>query len=409
MFIKIRLIRSNVPEDYNHKYLEFASNISFFEFLQEEFRKPHFKTDKYLTEIKELSKREDWDIKELAKFLREKPKSFEIFEEIFQLARFTNTQLIHFLFDTTILNSTDKDKLIQYLRKNLENDSLFAEIFIKQSKKSDFNKTEFSNVNEVIDFIKARIDEETRNYLILLLKATVINYIKQAANDAKIVHDRISNSSFEDVSERTAEYLIKNLHLNKILKGIKIKEFLENKRIPIDTKSIHGNFGKIKISKILEMHDFVNADPLFDEHRIKTLSEDLSKVKGLEELKDKFVFVTEKYVEGVLKRKDNKPKKFDFVLLYDLKPKMVIETNFYSTAGTKIGINQGEYIDLDEDIKKKHNHLTFIWITDGNYWLTSDGKSRLLNLYNYFGDRVLNYNLFNNRLEELKEMMKRSI
>lgn len=398
-----------MAEDYNQKYLEFASNISFFDFLQEEFKKPHFKTDMYLEEIKELSEKDKWDIKELAEFLREHPKSFEIFEEIFQLARFTNTQLIHFLFDTKILNSTDKDKVIEYLIENLEHDNLFAELFIKHSKKSDFNDIEFNNLNDVLDFIKSHKDRQSKDYLILLLKFTVINYIDLAIKKAKIVHDRISNSNFKDVSERTAEYLIKNLHLNEILKGIKIKEFLENKRIPIDTKSIHGNFGKIKISSILEKHGFVNGDSLFDKLKIKTLNNNLNKVEGLKELKGKFIFVAEKYIEGVLKRKDRKPKKFDFILLYDLKPKIVIETNFYSTAGTKIGINQGEYIDLDEDLKKKHSHLIFIWITDGNYWLTSDGKNRLLNLYNYFGNRVLNYNLFDKQLEELKEEIKRNI
>lgn len=393
-------------EDYNNKYLEFASNISFFEFLQEEFKKPHFKTNTYLEELEKLSKNREWGIKELSKFLRKHPKSFEIFERIFQLARFTNTQLIHFLFDVTILNSASKDRIIDYLKKNLKYDNLFAEIFIKESKKLDFNGKKFNNISEVIDFIETNKDVRSKNYVILLMKATVIDYIELAIKRTKIVHDRISNLNFKDVSERIAEYLIKNLHLNDVLKGIKIKEYLENKRIPIDTKSIHGNFGKIKISTILRKHGFINADSLFDDNGIKTLPKDLSNVKNLQELRGKFAFVTERYVEGVLKRKDRKPKKFDFILLFDLKPKVVIETNFYSTAGTKIGINQGEYVDLDEDIKKEHAYLTFIWITDGNYWLTSDGKNRLLNLYDYFGDRILNYNMFDKKLKELKEKIK---
>ena len=219
----------------------------------------------------------------------------------------------------------------------------------------------------------------------------------------------MTSEKFLDVSERIAEYLIKNLHLNDILRAIKIKVYLATKRVPIDTKSIHGNFGKIKITKILEKHNFVNADILFNKANIKILSNDLNKIEILRGLKEKFVFVTERYIEGIDKRKDKKPKKFDFVLLYDLKPKIVIETNFYSTAGTKIGINQGEYIDLNEDIKKNHKNLVFIWLTDGNYWLTSEGKNRLLNLYNYFGDYILNYNLFDKQLEKLKETMKRNI
>ncbi|MEM4326005.1 MAG: DpnII family type II restriction endonuclease, partial [Candidatus Pacearchaeota archaeon] len=375
-----------MTQNYNDKYLEFASNISFFEFLQEEFKKAHFKVENYTTEIKELSEKDKWDIKELSKFLRERPKSFEIFEEIFQLARFTNTQLIHFLFDTSILNSTDKNRIIEYLIRNLKFDNLFANLFLKHSNKSDFDNIKFDNVNNVLIFLKKTLDVNSINYVTLLLKETVISYIDSAIKNAEIVHERLSNKNFPDVSERTAEYLIKNLNLNDILEVIKIKEYLATKRIPVDTKSIHGNFGKIKITKILEKHNFVNAEVLFDKANIKILNYDLSKVELLKELKGKFIFVTERYIEGINKRNDRKPKKFDFVLLYDLTPKIGIETNVYSTAGTKIGINQGEYIDLNDDIKRSHKYLIFIWITDGNYWLTSDGKSRLLNLYSYFGD-----------------------
>lgn len=399
----------NMTQNYNNKYLEFASNISFFEFLQEEFKKAHFKVEDYTREIKELSEKDKWDIKELTKFLREHPKSFEIFEEIFQLARFTNTQLIHFLFDTSILNNIDKNRIIEYLVKNLKFDNLFASLFLRHSNKSDFSNIKFDNVTNAVAFLEKTLDINSINYVTLFLKATVISYIDLAIKNAKIVHERLSNKNFPDVSERTAEYLIKNLHLNDILRVIKIKEYLATKRIPIDTKSIHGNFGKIKITKILEMHNFVNADDLFNRADIKILNNDLSKIELLKELKGKFTFVTERYIEGIDKRKDRKPKKFDFVLLYDLTPKMVIETNFYSTAGTKIGINQGEYIDLNDDVKRSHKNLVFMWLTDGNYWLTSDGKSRLLNLYNYFGDYVLNYNLFDKRLEQLKEMIKRNI
>ena len=33
------------------EYIDFASKISFYEFLQNEFKKPHFNTDKYKDEI----------------------------------------------------------------------------------------------------------------------------------------------------------------------------------------------------------------------------------------------------------------------------------------------------------------------------------------------------------------------
>jgi len=398
----ILLIYSSMSESFKQKYLEFASNVSFFEFLQEEFKPPHFDTNEYVEEIERLSSRERWDAVELSSFLREYPKSFRIFEEIFQLARFTNAQLIHFLFDTKTLNNPDRNKLLEYLKKNLNHDEFFMDTFIKQSKKTGL--TSFNNAEEVTDFLEESEELESQNYLILLLKATVANYIESASKNPEVIQNRLSNPNFTDVAERTAHYIINNLHLNQVLKGIRIKEYLENKRIPLDTKSIHGNYGKIRIIQTLEKHGFTNADPLLDKNNIRTLSKDLS-AEGLENLRGKFAYATERYVEGVVKR-DEKPKKFDFILMYDLKPKIVIETNFYSTSGTKIGINLNEYLALNEHILKEHDQLTFLWITDGNFWLTTSGKNYLEILYHSFGDRILNYNLFDKRLEELKERMK---
>lgn len=398
--------------DLNNKqkrYLEFASNIHFFEFIQEEFKKPHFKVEKYENEIEEISSKKQWDVEDLAKLLRENPKSYEIFEEVFQLARFTNTQLIHFLFDTDLLNSTNKDKLIEYLKQNLTYDSHFFDIFIGLLKKNELEqlefKEEFKDKEKLIKFIDSNQSEEIENYLITLLKSSVFKYAILAVKKVEIIHDRLTNENFLDVSKRMAKYLIENLKLNDILNGIRLEDFLKAKRIPIDTKSIHGNFGKIKITSILKKHGFIDGNTLLDKSNINTLPHDLSDIPKLGELKRKFVFVTERYIEKINKVETGKPKKFDFILIYDLKPKILIETNFYSTAWTKIGINQGEYVGLNDNIKKYFKQFIFMWITDGNYWLTPTGKNMLLDLYEHFGDNILNYNLFDKKLEDIKETL----
>jgi len=354
------------------KYLEFASNIHFFEFVQEEYKKSQFKVEKYEKEIKEISDKVPWNVKGLAKLLRENPESYEIFEEIFQLIRFTNAQVIHFLFDTTLLNSTDKGKIIDSLKHNLIHDPRFFSIFTAIFEKNEFGQLEFKNEfkdkEKLIDFIESNRIEEIRNYFVMLFKLSIIKYTMLAIKNAKIIHDRLKNENFIDVSERTAYYLINNLKLNDILKGIKLKEFLEVKRIPIDNKSIHGNFGKIKIASILKNHGFIDSDTLLNECNIKTLPHELKDIPELEELKGKFAFATERYVKDVNKKENDKPKRFDFVLIYDLKPKILIETNFYSTTG---------------------------------------GRNMLFELYDNFGDNVLNYNMFDKRLEEIKNTLMR--
>ncbi|MBU4509929.1 hypothetical protein KJ830_02655, partial [bacterium] len=59
-------------------------------------------------------------------------------------------------------------------------------------------------------------------------------------------------------------FLLNNLKLNETLDTINIEKYLRNKRIPLDTKSLHGNYPKIKIGKILESNGYKNIDHLLN-------------------------------------------------------------------------------------------------------------------------------------------------
>jgi len=371
-------------EEYEKWYLKFASNISFFEFLQEEFREPNFNIEPYSNEIKILSKGGPWTIEKLSALLRRNPKTFSILEELFQLLRFTNAQLIHFLFDTAVLNSTNINRIMPIIEKNLRYDKTFEKLFTKTAQ-------DYITLNGEEQLRKLLRNKEKYELLIYIFKVAISKYVNLAIRNKELVYKRLSNPHFKDVPDRVARYCIKNLHLNELLKGVKLEEFLKNKRIPIDTKSLHGKYGTIRITRILAKHGFVNADPDFNKHGIKILNTE--RVPSIK-LKSRLAYVTEKSIEGLVKEKEGKLKKFDFILLQDLKPKVVIETNFYSTGGTKIGINQNEYLDLNKIIKKNFKWLTFLWITDGNYWLTKDGKNRMKVVYKQLGNRVMNYNIF---------------
>jgi len=197
---------------------------------------------------------------------------------------------------------------------------------------------------------------------------------------------------------RIAQYLIENLHADEYIKSINLEKYLQTKRHPIDTKGIHGNFGIMKIIKILENNKI-------ERWGLENI--------GSEKFKEKFSFDTEKSIKGIVKKKEKSEKIFDFIIYFNNIPIIAIETNFYSTSGTKIGINQGEYTDLIQDIynynEKTGKNLLFIWVTDGNYWLTSDGEKRYNNLKgNYFkaDHELLNYNLFKEKLPILLEAIK---
>jgi len=217
-----------------------------------------------------------------------------------------------------------------------------------------------------------------------------------------ILHHHIKNSIATRL--RISRYLIENLKADEFIANIDIRSFLNFKRNPVDTKSIHGKFGTNKIEHILKEFEFVNLNNLVKE---KSINPDFfinnSYASG-------YCYLTEKEIQGIVKKNDNKPKKFDFILIINNKIEYLVETNFYSTSGTKIGINQNEYIDLKNVIytfnSKNNTNYKFMWITDGNYWLTKDGENRYKNLKERHFTKdyeLLNYNLLRDHLKSIKQ------
>ncbi|MHB8231802.1 MAG: DpnII family type II restriction endonuclease [bacterium] len=372
-------------------YIDFASKISFFEFIQNEFKDPRFKIEKYKNEFSILKK--SINIDKLTKILESNPKVMDIFEEFFQLSRFTNTQYIHFCFDVNILNNADYETILNHAEKS-----------ILKFENGKVNEVFYNIFNESADQQNS-IENNSDTEKIFNLKRTIIQYIDKLISKKEIFYAHLINSISSRL--RISRYMIENLKADEYLKNINFESYLQLKRQPIDTKSIHGKFGSIKIEKIFDSFNIENVGYLINNKLID------NNLKLPDKFNNNFCYIKEKGIENILKRKDQKPKIFDFILIYDKKPALLIETNFYSTSGTKIGINQGEYTDLIEDIQNynKQNKLNykFSWITDGNYWLLRDGKERFNNLKsNYFKNdyELLNYNLLKDFLPDIMKQIK---
>lgn len=367
-------------------YFDFASKISFFEFTQDEFKRADIDLADLKDEILALQQQTTWNIDDLSNFVRQHPKGYLIFQEIFQLLRFTNAQLIHFVFDIDKLNSLNQEAIFEYFIFNIKYDGEFRKVFLNL----------LGQKQRYEDFIK-NIGKYDKKYLIAIFKTTISKYTAIISKKFPILQDRITKSEFSDFSIRFSNYLLNNLKLNETLSSINLEAFLRNKKIPIDTKSIHGKYAKIKIKNILRTNDFICLDDFLKKNSISTVP-----IAGLELPDDKkMLFCTEKYVETIIKPATGQPKKFDLIIFDDFKPKYLFEMNFYSTEGTKIGINEGEYIELNNYIKSKKLGCHFFWITDGNYWLTLRGKEKFFNLLNHF-DKIYNINTFAEEINRLK-------
>lgn len=234
--------------------------------------------------------------------------------------------------------------------------------------------------------------------MIANFKLTISKYIEKSLKNFSLLEKRIQKREFEDFSIRFSNYLLNNLKLNEVLSTINLEKYLRNKRVPIDTKNLHGEYPKIKIEKILENKGYKNIDHILNKAGIKILKHNLKNQLQDPTLTNNKLFCTERFVNKIIKTKDKKLKKFDLIIFHNYKPKYLFEINFYTTEGTKIGINQNEYIDLNNYIKENFEDFKFYWITDGNYWLTNQGKIRFINLLKYF-DKIFNINTFKQQID----------
>lgn len=368
--------------DFEIKYIDFASKISFFEFIQNEFKNSDLNMKTFNEELVILKNKKEWNINDLSDYIKKFPKSFLLFQELVQLLRFTNAQLIHFTFDIEKLNTINMEAVFEYMIFNIKYDEELRNILLKLIDKNLLYERFIENMNKY-----------DKKYLIAIFKQSISKYIDKIFKNFSVLEERITKKEFSDFSIRFANYLLNNYKLNETLESINIENFLKNKKIPIDTKSIHGNYAKVKVSKLLEKNGYINIDDNLNKNGVSILKHNLKEQIDINLFRGKKIFCTEKYVENIIKPLDKKLKKFDVIVFNNFCPKFLFEVNFYSTEGTKIGINQNEYIELHKHIKQNFNNFEFCWITDGNYWLTQQGKKRFFNLLNYF-NRIYNINLF---------------
>ena len=373
-------------------YREFASRITFFSFLDiEEFNPAEFEPEKFRVELDALKELHDVDVETLSRFLCEHPRSISIFSRLLREQRFSNTQIAHFCFDIGVINSGDINTLVAVFDKHHAHDPLFATHVEKE-----MAKLEKDGIIERSD-ISALSDEEK----VILLKATVQLF---SGKDEYLI-SLLRKPEFPKVSDRTARYLIDNLWANRFLEAMDVEKYLIAKRRARDTKGLHGNFGSQQVRGIIERREIPCVDEILKGSStllLDTVHTDIKLTIGWEDIISGWSYTSEKFIEGVLKPKEGKTKKFDFILLHEGIPKVAIETNFYTTVGTKIGINIGEYTDLLEYIEERGIPLYFIWITDGPTWLQTSMRRQMVDqLIPKFGNHLMNYQLFDEYLGTL--------
>lgn len=348
-----------------------------------------------------IEQRGKFEHSELTNFLAEHPEAFDLFEQILQLSNFTTAQWTYMMFDLDRLNSSDITEVIEYLLLNLGQDDYLRDCFVK---KKIIDSGSLPGPSEI----------QGKESILLVLKAKQEIARLSKNRDSAHLHNRLS--TIKSVRERVANYLLDAKGLNSVLEGVRPRVYLTNKRKAADTKSAHGKYGSTILSKRLKDAGFMECGNL------DICKQKMIQRRGVTQLvlsqDTEFCYCTEKQVESAANpgtsissvSGSGKPllKRFDFVLLHQGKPRVVIETNFYTTSGSKIGVNEKEYLSLYRYIKQNEKGLRFIWVTDGNHWLTSTGRRMFERLVPDFEDSLMNFGTFTEALDSIRKQMSKA-
>lgn len=307
---------------------EFKSEKNFWDYVDSLQRlKNKYKTDKEL-------------IQKLTTLLKKDPLYFLVLTHLHRQMRFTNLELVHFLFDRERLNDA------HYYLSLMDSDPLFKRLADKRVSSKSW-----------IQYV-GKVDlKSSEDNVLASFKKIIASYLGPEEKCWKLWKSRIENDS--TVSKRIVEFVVKNEDLKKLIESNSVKTAMERS---LRTKSVEilkkerGEYGSNQVKNILNSAGFV-----FNEYKQFSDIEELEK-----EIQTQKTLNESKYVYTIEKEWKREGKKFDFVLISNNKVQFVVEVNYYTTGMSKVGEVVKHFMELKQACRGKYR---LIYITDGMGWL----------------------------------------
>ena len=237
---------------------------------------------------------------------------------------------------------------------------------------TDFNKV-FKNVKEIelelnlLNYLLGKTSDFDKEFISIIDKyPNVLKVIPilLAVRDKKIkVFDKeLLTYNFEKRNKTNEEYLyfVEKTGLKRLFTEEKIKnlvDYVTGVEVGLDSNARKNRTGdnmeKIVYDSLMEISLKQNGCKV-----IKQANKEMIKKE----------FKTDKVDNLILdNEKNDSNKRFDFAVLTPANNILLIETNFYSSTGSKLNETSRSYITLEKNIKGL-NGVAFIWITDGYGW-----------------------------------------
>jgi hypothetical protein len=281
-------------------------------------------------------------IDKVAELIRRDPRVFLILAHLHRQLRFTNLELVHFLFDRNEIHS------LKYYEKLLETDPVFRRQFEKT-----FNSRKWSG------YMNTGSPASDEAFRLATFKKVVAGYTGGENTCWPLWRARIEHDL--TVPRRIAEFVVRNEDLKKLIEKDLVRSSLERNLRTVNVEIIkreRGEYGARKVRETLENAGFVfnPYDKIID---FEDLEAFLRRQNTLQN-EPRCIYTAEK----LWRRED---KRFDFVLIANNRIQFVVETNYFTTSMSKIREVVRHFMELKKACRGRYR---LIYITDGMGWFS---------------------------------------
>lgn len=356
------------------------------QFLKDEFKsKDRFwKYVDSLQQLKNKYKSDDELIQKVAKMLETDPLYFLILTHLHRQMRFTNLELVHFLFDRERLDDAS------YYLSLIKSDPPFKKLADRRVSSKKW-----------IEYVGEVNLKSSKDNVLASFKKIIASYLGSEDKCWKLWRSRIKSDS--TVSERIAEFVVRYEDLRKLIESDSVKTAMERSLRTVNVevlKKERGEYGSNQVKDILNSAGFIFLE--YKESDIEELEKEIKVQSTIDQ--SKYIYTTEKEWK-------KEGKTFDFVLISNNKVQFVIEANYYTTGMSKVGEVVKHFMELKQACRRKYR---LIYITDGMGWLKLVKKVHGMIKFEIEEQKVepspvpflMNLEMFNQNIGLIKSEMK---
>lgn len=284
------------------------------------------------------------------------------------------------------MKNRDFDKWLSTMNDSIATWKYYTD-FEKVYKNAEKIKTEIYILNSLMN--SKNIREDFKKLLLeypQILKVIPL-LIAKRTTDVIIINDTVQKYyyNFKKMNYSIDEYALfmENTGIFDLLSNhliANLYDYILGVEVGLDTNTRKNRTGKAMetlVESYILQSGFVKEKNYFTQVSKNRLKEDFN--IDLSNLKIDEIFKSSK--------KEKSEKKFDFVVKTEQKY-YLIETNFYTTQGSKLNETARSYKELALEFKDLDN-IDFVWITDGKGWQTT--KKNLQETFNIL-DNIYNIN-----------------